>query len=91
MLEFRYSSLETEKTFLKIGRIYIFHSPGEQTQMVTPQGYSVVLKATVDQLLQHFHCFCFKVTLLTVKRVYVQRVYFCPSEKLTERMAFKGL
>ena len=81
MLEFHYSSPEIEKIFLKIRQIYKFHWPEEQTQMVTHQGYSVVLKAMVDQLFQHCHCFCCKVALLTVKRVYLQRVYFCPSEK----------
>ena len=41
--------------------------------------YSAHLKASVVQLFQH--CFGVKVTILMVKRVEVQRIYFAPSER----------
>ena len=75
-------SQKTEKTFLKIRRTYY---AGRGTDA---DSYSVHLKASVVQLFQH--SFGFKVTILMVKRVEGQRVYFAPLERIIETIIFTG-
>ena len=60
-----------EKTFFQEGNANIC-GLGEQPA----DSHSVHLKAFAVQLFQHN--FSFKVTILMVKRVEVQRVYFAP-------------
>ena len=51
-------------------------------------GHSVHLKAFVVQLFQHnFSC---KVTILRVKRIEVQKVYFAPSKRQLKRQFLTG-
>ena len=63
-----------EKTFFQEGNANILWGLGEQPA----DSHSVHLKAFVVQLFQDY--FSFKVTILMVKRVEVQRVYFAASE-----------
>ena len=74
MLKFRYYLPENRKDFLEdTANIPM------RAQRTDADSHSADLKAFVVQLFQH--SFSFKVTILMVKRVEVQRVYFAPSER----------
>ena len=70
MLTFRYHLLENGNDFLE-------HTM--RAQRADADSYLVHLKAFVVQLFQHN--FSSRVTILMLKRVEVQRVYFAPSER----------